>query len=69
MRQLCFLILLLKLYTDHAGLEISVNSRIAWPFSRQIEISNAGPTLALDSMGAKRHFRWHSLNIALKYKQ
>ena len=29
--------------TDHAGLEISVNSDIALPFSRQIAIGNAGP--------------------------
>ena len=29
----------------------------------------AGPVLALESMGAKRYFRCHSLNIALKYKQ
>ena len=43
-------------YTDHAGLEISVNSRIAWLFSRQIAISNAGLTLALESMGGKRLF-------------
>ena len=30
-------------YTDHAGLEISVNSRIESPFSRQVAIGNAGP--------------------------
>ena len=34
--------------TDYAGLEISVNSRIAWPFSRQIANVNAGPISALD---------------------
>ena len=33
-------------YTDHAGLEIFVNSRIASPFSRQIAIGNAGPSIA-----------------------
>ena len=47
--------------TDHAGLEIYVNSCIAWPFSRQIAIGNAGPTTALESMGAKLSFRCHSL--------
>ena len=30
-------------YSDQASLEISVNSRIALPFSRQIAIGNAGP--------------------------
>ena len=40
-------------YTDHAGSEISVNLRIAPSFSRQIAISNAGPTSALEPMGAK----------------
>ena len=57
------------IYTDYAGLEISVNSRIASLFSRQIANVNAGPVLALESRGAKRYFRCHSLNIALKYKQ
>ena len=28
--------------TDHAGLEISVNSRIALPFSRHVAIGNGG---------------------------
>ena len=50
-------------YTDHAGLEISVNSRIASPFSRQIAIVNAGPSTALEPMGAKPSFRCHFLNI------
>ena len=56
---------------DHAGLEISVNSRIAWPFSRQIAIGNAGPrpSSALESMGAKPTYHAHSLNIGLMYKQ
>ena len=44
-------------YTEHAGLEISVNSRTASPFSQQIAIGNAGPATALDSMGAKPSFR------------
>ena len=57
------------LYTDHAGLEISVISRIASLFSRQIANVNAGPILALESMGAKRTFRCHVLNIGLMYKQ
>ena len=48
-----------EIYTDYAGLEISVNSRIASPFSRQIAIGNAGPATALESMGAKRYFRCH----------
>ena len=52
-------------YTEHAGLEISVNSRIASPFSRHIAIGNAGPSTALDSMGGKQSFRCHSFNIAL----
>ena len=55
--------------TDHAGPEIPVNSRIAWLFSRQIAIGNAGPATALGSMGGKRSFRCNSLNIALMYKQ
>ena len=32
-------------YTDHAGLEISVNLHIASPFSRHIAKANAGPKL------------------------
>ena len=55
-------------YTEYAGPEISVNSRIASPFSRQIAIGNAGPTSALESMGAKPTFRCHSLNIGHSYK-
>ena len=43
-------------------------SHIASLFSRQIANVNAGPVLALESMGAKKYFRCHSLNIALKYK-
>ena len=38
-------------------------------FSRQIAIGNAGPILALESMGAKQTFRCHSVNIGLMYKQ
>ena len=56
-------------YTDHAGLEIFVHLRIASPFSRQIAIGNAGPSTALEPMGAKPSFRCHFLNIALQYKQ
>ena len=56
-------------YTDYAGLEIHVNSLIAWPFLRQIANWNAGPTSALDSMGAKPTFRCRFLNIAPSYKQ
>ena len=56
-------------YTGYAGLETSVNSSIALPFSRHIANGNAGPILALKFMGAKRYFRCHSFNIALKYKQ
>ena len=48
---------------DHAGPEISVNLRIASPFSRQIAICNAGPSTALESMGAKPIFRCHFFNI------
>ena len=58
-----------SLYTDHAGLEIPVNSRIASPFSRQIVNGNAGPTSALETMGAKRSFCCHLLNIGPSYKQ
>ena len=58
-----------KPYTDHAGLEISVNSRIAWPFLQQIAIGNAGPISALESMGSKPTFRCHFLNIGPSYKQ
>ena len=54
---------------DHAGPEISVSSRIASSFSRQIANVNAGPVLTLESMGAKRNFRCNFLNIALIYKQ
>ena len=57
------------LYTDYAGLEIAVKLCIASPYSRQIAIGNAGPTSALDSMGAKGQFRCNLLNIALIYKQ
>ena len=60
--------ILMLLYTDHAGLEISVNSRIASRISRQIAIGNAGPATALESMGGKRFFRCHFLNIGLMYK-
>ena len=56
-------------YTEYAGLEFPVNLCIAWPFSWQIVNVNAGPTTALDSMGAKHTFRCHSFNIALMYKQ
>ena len=54
---------------DHAGPEIYVISRIASPFSRQIAIGNAGPTSALESMGAEPTFRCHFLNIGPSYKQ
>ena len=57
------------LYTDHAGPEIPVHLIIAWPFSRQIANGNAGPSLALDSMGPKLSVRCHLLNIAPIYKQ
>ena len=62
-------ILYKKWYTDYAGLEISVTSRIASLFSRQIANVNSGPVLALESMAAKQYFRCHSLNIGLMYKQ
>ena len=54
-------------YTDYAGLDIAVILCIALPFSQQIAIINGGPTSALESMGAKRHFRCCSLNIDLMY--
>ena len=57
------------LYTDHAGLKISIHLRIAWPFSPQIAVGNAGPILALESMGAKPTFRRSFLNIGPSYKQ
>ena len=57
------------MYTEYAGLNISVNSHIAWPFSRQIAIGNAGPSLALESMGGKPTFPCHILNIGAIYKQ
>ena len=56
------------IYTDHAGPEIPVNSSIASPFSRHIANCNAGPTSALESMGAKPTFRCHFLNIGPSYK-
>ena len=49
--------------TAHAGPEICVHLSIALLFSRQVAISNAGPILALESMGAKQYFRSHFLNI------
>ena len=56
-------------YTKYAGLNIAVLSCIASPFSRQIAIGNAGPVLALESMGAEQTFRCHFLNIGPSYKQ
>ena len=56
-------------YTDHAGLEIPVDFSITSPFSRQIVIGNAGPILALKSMGAKPTFHCQFLNIGPSYKQ
>ena len=53
----------------YAGLEIAVILVIASLFSRQIAIGNAGPTSALESMGAEQQFRCNFLNIALIYKQ
>ena len=46
-----------------------VDLSIASPLSQQIVKVNADPSLALMPMGAKRYFRCHSFNIALKYKQ
>ena len=54
---------------EYAGIEILVNSCIAWSFSRQITIGNAGRNSALESMGAKPTFRCNSVNIGLMYKQ
>ena len=59
----------IDMYTDHAGLEISVHLRIAWPFPWQIAIGNTGPISALESMGTKPTFRCHFLNIGPSYKQ
>ena len=56
-------------YMDHAGPEISVNLCIASLFSRQIAIGNAGPTSALESVGAKPTFCCHILNIGAIYQQ
>ena len=56
-------------YTEYAGPEISAHLCIASSFSRQIAKANAGPTSALDSMGAKPTFRCHILNICAIYKQ
>ena len=52
-------------YTEYGGLEIPDFLCIALSFSWQIANVNAGPTSALESMGAKRPFRSHSLNIAV----
>ena len=49
------------MYTEDAGLEIAVILCIASPFLRQIAIGNAGPSLTLESMGAKQHFRLENL--------
>ena len=54
-------------YTEDAGLEIAMILVIASLFSRQVAISNAGPTSALESMGAKQQFRCNFFNIALIY--
>ena len=43
-------------YTDYAGLGFAVNLSIASVFSRQIANVTAGPTSALESMGAKPVF-------------
>ena len=59
----------IRTYTDHAGLNIPVKSRMASLFSQPIVIGNAGPILALESMGAKQSFCCHSVNIGLMYKQ
>ena len=59
----------MKVYTDHAGPEIPVDMHIASPFLWQIAIGNAGPSSALEPMGAKLTFRCHLLNIASIYKQ
>ena len=59
----------INIYTEYAGLDIDVNSRIVSPFSWQIAIGNAGPSLVLESMGAKPTFRCHFLNIGPSYKQ
>ena len=58
-----------KDYTAYAGPEFPVDLSIASPFSQQIANVNAGPILALESMGAKRNFRCNFLKIALIYKQ
>ena len=63
-----YIYIYIYIYTDHAALEIPVNSRITSPFSRQIANGNAGPTSALESVGAKRSFRCHLLNIGPSYK-
>ena len=56
-------------YTDHVGPEISVNLCIASSFSQHIAIGSAGPTTALESMGAEQTFRCRFLNIDPSYKQ
>ena len=68
-RQLIVLSVICVFYTDHAGLEIPVDLCIASPFSQQIAIGNAGPILALDSMGPNPTFHCHFLNIGPSYKQ
>ena len=64
---ICYFIICMW-YTEYAGPDISMNSRIASLFSRQIANVSAGPVLALESMGAKRYFRCCSVNIGLMYK-
>ena len=53
------------MFTDHAGLEIPVDLCIVSPFSWQIAIGNAGPILALDSMGPNPTFRCIALILVL----
>ena len=52
----CIFCIFFYMYTEYAGLEISVSSCIASSFSRQIANVNAGPVLALESMGANQTF-------------
>ena len=54
-----------QVYTEHAGLKISVNLCIASAFSRQMANRNAGPAAALESMRVKQYFRCRSLILVL----
>ena len=51
--------------TTVTGQYIGYEGFIAWPFSQQIAIGNAGSTLPLESMGGRGGYGCLSLNILI----